>query len=124
MAKKISERSDRSREKWADSLMNSGTTIASAYVVTIFVSPFTALIIVFLSRGELPALTEPKLYTLMIWVQAWALLLLPIALILSIWLRNKAMDIYDGLVEKEQTQERKARLTRRSSGTKKRCAPY
>jgi len=124
LAKKLAERSDKSREKWADSLMNTGTTIHATAVITFFVTPLTALVTVFLSRGDLPVLTEAKLNSFLLWVQGWALLLFPVAIIFGIWVKNMAMDIYDSLSKKEQAKERRARLTTRSSGTpRKRGAP-
>lgn len=75
--------------------------IHTASVIALSVSPLTALIAVFLSHGELPSLTEAKVNTLMFWVQGWALLFFPVATWSGIRLKNRAMDIYDELFEKE-----------------------
>ncbi|QEM69492.1 hypothetical protein FO488_15905 [Geobacter sp. FeAm09] len=108
MAKNISGRCVKSREKWADSLMSAGTTIHTTVIITIFVSPLTALVGVFFSQGKLPALSEPLLNKFLFYVQIWTVLFFPIAIFLGIRLKNNAMDIYDDLFEKEMSKDIKS----------------
>jgi hypothetical protein len=46
-------------------------------------------------------LTHSKVNTLILWVQGWAKIFFPAAIYLGIWLKDKAMNIYDELSDPE-----------------------
>jgi hypothetical protein len=102
MVKKVCQRSNKSREKWADSLMDTGTKIHITTFITIFIWPLTAMVTLFGSQGA-PSGFDVKFNRVLFWVQGWTVFLYPIAIYFGIWLKNKAMNIYDDLSENEAT---------------------
>lgn len=98
-AKKFDERTDKAKEKWADSLMSCGTSVLGAFITSILVFPLTAFIQAVTSG------TDPVAVVVSWWPPAWwsewhtavfiSLYFLP--LMLSALFRGRALNIYDEL---------------------------
>ena len=104
MSKELSERSSKSKEKLADSLMNTGTNIHSIIYVTIFIAPLTAVVGAFFSHSELPVLTRHSFDLFIPYLFAWTITFYLVALFFGWWLKNKAMNMYDDMSEQSTTE--------------------
>lgn len=95
MAKKLEQRSKRSLEEFAKSLIVVANTIHGAIFVSVLVLPLTVSVHAIVSTGEAPITSIEQLFGMLDWLQ----IPLAVFLFLSVWfgimLKNRAMDILD-----------------------------
>jgi hypothetical protein len=96
------KRSDKAKEKFADSLLSVSNAVASATAIAVLVVPFTAFVQAMATQRDLGVLLSPLLKPggLPGWqvVVLMGLFFLPLAV--SVRFRKKAMDIYDEITRK------------------------
>jgi hypothetical protein len=95
------ERSDKAKEKVADSLLSVSNAVMGAASVAFFVVPLTAVVQAIVRRTDLWAVLSPLLKPDQPWWQPVllvALYLLPI--IVAVYFRTGALDIYDEIAKK------------------------
>jgi fructose-specific phosphotransferase system IIC component len=95
------ERSDKAKEKFADSVLSVGNAIMSAASIAVFVVPLTAFLQAMVSRTDFGAVLSPFLKP--DGLPGWQVILLCVLLFLPIlvggYFRKCAMDIYDEIAK-------------------------
>jgi hypothetical protein len=96
------DRSDKAKEKLADSLMSVSSTILGAVYIGVFVVPLTALLQAMVTRTDLGSLLSPLLKPdgLPGWQVILFIVLLLLSAIVSVSMRTEALNIYDEIAPK------------------------
>jgi uncharacterized membrane protein YqaE (UPF0057 family) len=97
MAKAFKDRSRKSKEKLADSCMNIRNIIHGGLAITTLVSSISGLVSVFFSTDGFHNTGGKEVNFLLNLILTWTVLGFTPAIVIGNYLKNKAMDIYDGL---------------------------